>query len=138
MKSDQDKESVMLLEHVNITVSDLDRSIDFYRRLLGLEVRWRREPGSEQTPAAHVGTDTQYIAMFQAAPGTRPAPLDYSAPGVNHFGFVVEDLDAARKRLAELGITPGDEQDYDPGRRLYFYDPDGIEVELVEYQAAAV
>ena len=76
--------------------------------------------------------------MFQAAPGTRATPQNYSAPGVNHFGFVVEDLDEARRRLLELGVTPGDEQDYDPGRRLYFYDPDGIEVELVEYAPAAV
>ncbi len=41
-----------------------------------------------------------------------------------------------KQRLGELGVTPGDEQDYEPGRRVYFTDPDGIEVELVQYEAA--
>jgi len=35
-------------------------------------------------------------------------------------------------RLVELGVSPGEELEYEPGRRLYFFDPDGIEVELVE------
>jgi len=126
----------MHLEHVNLTVSDLGRSIDFYSRLLGLHVRWRREAGVDLTAAAHVGTDEQYIAMFQAAPGTPRPVVDYEAVGLNHFGFVVDDLDSARNRLADLGVTPHSEADYDPGRRLYFYDPDGTEVELVEYAPA--
>ncbi len=52
--------------------------------------------------------------------------------GLNHFGFVVESLDEMKSRLAELGVSPGEELEYEPGRRLYFFDPDGIEVELVE------
>lgn len=41
-----------------------------------------------------------------------------------------------KQRLGELGVQHGDEQDYEPGRRLYFVDPDGIEVELVQYETA--
>jgi catechol 2,3-dioxygenase-like lactoylglutathione lyase family enzyme len=132
------KEAPMFLEHVNLTVSDLDRSIDFYCRLLGLRVRWRRAPGEDGTPAAHVGDDRHYIALFQAGPGTTRPSVDYDAVGLNHFGFVVDDLDAACDRLETLGITPHSEADYEPGRRLYFMDPDGIEVELVEYEPAPV
>ena len=123
----------MFLEHVNLTVSDLERSIDLYCSLLGLRVRWRREAGDGLPAAAHVGDDRHYIAMFQAASGAAlPAP-DYEAVGLNHFGFVVDDLDAARTRLEQLGLAAHSEADYEPGRRLYFMDPDGIEVELVEY-----
>ena len=127
----------MFLEHVNLTVSDLDRSVAFYSDLLGLRVRWRREAG-EEPAAAHVGDDRHYIAMFQAAPGSKRPTINYEATGLNHFGFVVDDLDAARDRLVELGVTPHNEADYEPGRRLYFLDPDGIEVELVQYDSASV
>ncbi len=125
----------MFLEHVNLTVSDLDRSIDFYCNLLGLWVRWRREAG-EDCAAVHVGDDRYYLALFEARSGSEPPPVDYEAVGLNHFGFVVDDLDAARERLVSLGVTPHSEADYEPGRRLYFFDPDGIEVELVEYSSA--
>jgi catechol 2,3-dioxygenase-like lactoylglutathione lyase family enzyme len=128
----------MFLEHVNMTVSDLDRSIDFYSRLLGLSVRWRRDAGDDLPAAAHVGDERCYLAMFQAAGDTAPAKQDYEGVGLNHFGFVVDDLDGVRARLIDLGITPHFEPEYDPGRRLYFLDPDGIEVEIVEYGAAAV
>jgi catechol 2,3-dioxygenase-like lactoylglutathione lyase family enzyme len=126
----------MFLEHVNLTVADLDRSIAFYGELLGLSVRWRREASGHERAAAHVGDDRQYIAMFQAAPGSAGVRSDYESPGLNHFGFVVPDLDAARERLIALGATPHHEADYEPGRRLYFLDPDGVEVELVEYDRA--
>ena len=124
----------MHLEHINMTVRDLDASIDFYCRLLGLDVRWRR-PEGEPSPAAHVGNDAFYIALFQADDPEEPAaPRDYGKLGMNHAGFVVEDLDAAKSRLLDLGATPHQEADYEPGRRLYFLDPSGIEIELVEYE----
>jgi catechol 2,3-dioxygenase-like lactoylglutathione lyase family enzyme len=112
-------------------VSDLERSIDFYTRLLGLRVRWRGTTMSG-TPAAHIGDERSYLAVFEARAGGK-APADYASPGLNHMGFVVGDLDAARACAIELGASPGEEQDYEPGRRFYVFDPDGIEVELVEY-----
>ena len=121
----------MFLEHVNMTVSDLNRSIDFYSKLLGLKVRWQGKT-SDGSSAAHVGDDRCYLALFQATAEGKPSN-DYSTPGLNHFGFVVDDLDAARDRVAELGAEVHAEMDYDPGRRVYIFDPDGIEVELVEY-----
>lgn len=127
----------MFLEHINLTVSDLQRSIDLYCDLLGLHVRWQGTT-SDGTPAAHVGDDRCYLALFQSSPdlADRPA-VDYNAVGLNHFGFVVDDLDAVRARLTKHGLSPHLEADYEPGRRLYFHDPDGIEVEFVEYQQAA-
>ena len=125
----------MFIEHANLTVSDLDRSVAFYTKLFGLRERWRGTT-TGGAPAAHVGTDTWYIALFQAEiPGQ--VEKDYTRVGINHFGFVVEDLDASKARLAKMGVSPTSEADYEPGRRLYFHDPDGIEIELVEYQTAA-
>lgn len=125
----------MFLEHVNLTVSNVERSASFYCDLLDLKVRWKGTI-SDGTPAAHVGDDRCYLALFQAEQPGR-APSDYTVVGLNHFGYVVESLDAAKRRLATLGVEPHSEQDYEPGKRLYFLDPDGIEVELVEYERAA-
>lgn len=120
----------MHLEHVNMTVADLDRTIDFYTRLLDLKVRWKGT-SRDGTAAAHVGDGRSYLALFEGG-GALPGQ-DYAQVGVNHIGFVVEDLDDAKARLSALEATVHSEQDYEPGRRLYFRDPDGIEVELVEY-----
>ena len=120
----------MRLEHVNLTVGDLERSIRFYTELFGLRVRWQGTTSSG-TPAAHVGDDDSYLAFFEGR-GASPA-WNYGAVGYNHMGFVVEDLDAAKARVIELGGEVHGEDEYDPGRRLYFTDPDGFEVELVEY-----
>lgn len=120
----------MFLEHVNFTVSDLDRSVDFYTRLFGFKVRWKGTLDDGRF-AAHVGDDRQYLALFQAvSPGQ--AENRMTEVELNHFGFLVESLDEMKSRLAELGVLPSQEQDYEPGRRLYFFDSDGIEVELVE------
>ena len=120
----------MFLEHVNFTVSDLDRSVDFYTRLFDFKVRWKGHL-PDGRPAAHIGDDRQYLALFEAAsPGQ--VETDMTKVGLNHFGFVVESLDEMKFRLVELGVSPGEELEYEPGRRLYFFDPDGIEVELVE------
>ena len=121
----------MFLEHVNFTVSDLQRSIDFYTQLFGFEVRWKGSL-SDGRAAAHVGDGQQYLALFEAPEPGRESN-DYLAVGVNHFGLVVESLDVMAERLAKLGVQPTPEQDYEPGRRFYFFDPDGVEVELVEY-----
>ena len=123
----------MFLEHVNLTVTDLDRSIAFYGDLLDLRVRWRGKT-TDGAAAAHVGDDRCYLAMFQATESGAP-DSDYGRPGINHFGFVVDDLDLVRRRLRAAGVQPHLEQDYEPGHRLYFLDPDGIEVELVQYRS---
>ena len=124
----------MFIEHVNLTVSNLQRSIDFYRQLFGWRTRWRGTTGGG-APAAHVGDERCYLALFETdRPGR--SPIDYEAVGFNHFGVVVDDLDVMKQRLSALGVEHGDEQDYEPGRRIYFTDADGIEVELVQYEAA--
>jgi glyoxylase I family protein len=121
----------MLIEHVNITVGDLDRSVAFYSDLLGLHVRWKGDIG-DGLRGAHVGDDKQYLALFEAATEGRPT-LDYARPGVNHVGFLVDDLDAARRRVEELGASLHHEADYHPGHRIYVFEPDGTEIELVAY-----
>ena len=122
------------LEHVNITVGDAGRSAAPMERLFGWRVRWAG-PARDDGRSIHVGTDSQYLA-FYSAPGGDGAPLGW-AKGVplNHVAIEVDDLADIERRVTEAGLEPFAHGDYEPGRRFYFFDPDGIEFEVVSYAA---
>ena len=124
----------MRLEHVNITVNDIERSRRFYAELFGFETRWEGSATGSEGPvkAVHMGTGDTYLSLFEAETGGR-APADYGAPGLNHFGLQVDDLAPYRQRLASMGIELHLDEHYEPGERIYFYDPSGVEIELVTY-----
>jgi catechol 2,3-dioxygenase-like lactoylglutathione lyase family enzyme len=117
------------LEHVNITVSDIDRSAALLRELMGWHDRWRG-PSQFGGETIHVGSERDYIAVY-----TRGAAVPRHAKGLplNHVGLVVDDLDAAEAVVTAAGLEPFNHADYAPGRRFYFFDWDGIEFEIVGY-----
>jgi catechol 2,3-dioxygenase-like lactoylglutathione lyase family enzyme len=118
------------LEHVNIRVSDPDRTAALLTRLCGWHERWRG-PSALGGWTIHLGFDTDYIALYQ---GDTPLtePFSKGLP-LNHIGIVVDDLDAAERAVIEAGLVPFNHGDYEPGRRFYVFDWDGIEWELVSY-----
>jgi catechol 2,3-dioxygenase-like lactoylglutathione lyase family enzyme len=117
------------LEHINITVSDIERSAALLERLMGWHIRWRG-PSQLGGETIHVGGEQDYIAVY-----TRGAAVERFAKGVplNHVGLVVDDLDAAEAVVVAAGLVPFNHADYEPGRRFYFFDWDGIEFEVVSY-----
>ena len=118
------------LEHANITVSDPDRSAAFFARLCGWHERWRG-PSQLGGWTIHLGSDTDYLALY--TPGERQAARFAKGVPLNHVGLLVDDLDSAQKVVEEAGLTPFNHMDYEPGRRFYFFDWDGIEFEVVSY-----
>ena len=120
------------IEHVNLTVSNPERSAKLFGDLFGWRVRWQG-PAQGGGRSIHVGTDEAYIAVYG---GNGPASGDYAwakgAP-LNHVAIQVEDLDEVERRVTEAGLAPFGHGDYDPGRRFYFFDWDGIEFEIVSY-----
>ena len=117
------------LEHVNITVSDIDRSAALLAQLMGWRIRWRG-PSQLGGETIHVGCDDDYIAVYTR--GAVPEPFTKGVP-LNHLGLVVDDLDAAEAVVKEAGLFPFNHADYEPGKRFYFFDWDGIEFEMVSY-----
>ena len=118
-----------LLEHVNVTVSDPDRTADLLCRLFGWHVRWAG-PAKLNGRTVHVGTDRAYVALWSPPPEMRFGEADSR---LNHIGILVDDLDSAERQVIEAGYRPHSHGDYEPGRRFYFDGDDGIEFEVVSY-----
>jgi len=117
------------LEHVNITVSDPELMSQLLKNLCGWHERWRG-PSLLGGSTIHVGSERDYIAVYTHdgahGPYAKGAPL-------NHVALVVDDLDEAERTVTAAGLTAFNHGDYEPGRRFYFFDWDGIEFEIVSY-----
>ena len=98
------------VNHLALNVTDVRRSRDFYQKHLGLPVVRQSETN------CFLGLRKGFLALFQNA-----------NPGMNHYCIAIEDYEVGRV-TAEL-----ERQGLDPARRsnrVYFKDPDGIEVQL--------
>jgi catechol 2,3-dioxygenase-like lactoylglutathione lyase family enzyme len=121
------------IEHVNVTVSDPQRASDLMESLFGWRVRWRG-PARDGGETIHVGSDDHYLALYTGR-GVAYSPDDFAkGRPLNHVGVEVDDLDDVEARVVAAGLTPFSHGDYEPGRRFYFLDPDGIEYEVVSYR----
>ncbi len=116
-------------DHVGISVSDIDRSIAFYRDILGLQLVEQRQFNNGQIAFFQVG-DTLVELVANRKPGE---PV---ADGlVNHFAFTVDDLAAAVARLRQhqvLTETPAPVPIWEGMRVIFFRGPDGERLELFE------
>lgn len=139
--------------HLNVNCSDLDRSLAFYRDLLGLTQSTHTAPEAPQPGEAFGLEQAQWDAWiltgdrgydgvvldlleWQVPPPAGSPPVA-SALGFSRLGFVCPDLDDAHRRLVEAGVDCfGPPHDVDvagapPVRAFVCADPDGTIVELV-------
>ena len=131
--------------HFGITVSDLDRAVQFYRETLGLSVLNEFSVSGEAFSTA-VGVDdaTGRFAHLDAG-GARVELVEYdpegetrgdssvNRPGEKHLGFTVDDIDSVYESVASDVETFSEPQTTDTGSRILFLrDPEGNLVELVE------
>ncbi len=121
------------IEHVNITVSDPERSATLFAELLGWEERWSG-PAQNGGRTIHIGEEDTYLAIYTN--GKAIERYQKGAP-LNHVGLTVDDLEGAEKVVLAHNLAPFGHEDYDPGRRFYFFDWDGIEFEVVSYAEKA-
>ena len=141
------------LHHVGITVKDLDASIRFYHDLLGLEFSNEPSPwfdGPDLGPAVGVpgaalrqvslrlGETTLELLEYRSPPSETTGPLRSNNLGASHVAFLVDDIHEAKAELEAKGIEfYSDVNVVDDGvlagwRWVYFQDPDGYPLELVE------
>ena len=102
------------LNHIALEVGDLDEALEFWGSIFG-ELELRGRSGS----MAFIDLGDQFIALAEG----RTQPPDRE----RHFGLVVDDKEAVRARLAELGVPV-------TGRGLDFHDPWGNLIQVVDYR----
>lgn len=122
---------VSRMEHVHLTVADLDRSIDWYGRVFGFSVRWT------DGTTAHIGTDRFYVAVTEHD-GIAPAAADGGKARIAHFAFITADLVAFAQRLDEVGVETMENARRREGDSIYLRDPDGNAIEVVGYREGYV
>ena len=142
------------LHHLGVTVADIDRSIEFYRDILGMELVGRRPcvdadyvatqtgyPGVQLSVASfRVCADspqTLEVVQYLNCPG-EPVDQATNRPGNTHLCILVDDLQAAFDDLSQQGIqfksdpvtiTAGPNEG---GLVVYFHDPDGYPMEMFQ------
>ena len=148
------------IDHLNIVVSDLERSVKFYTKVLGFE----------QTNSAHLEGDwvesivglkgVSADVAFIVAPAGEPriellcykSPMGESIPenslantvGLRHIALRVDDIHSSAQKLKDEGVkllsepvtVPTTVVNHDAGHKMlcYFHDPDGVLLEITEYK----
>ena len=147
------------VSHIAVCVADLEKSLVFYRDVLGLTVKMHttqemaRRPGAESAEmyertrksrtVANVYFDDpgspQPFLVLTSHPGDRVGgePIKLDQRGISHISFEVEDVKADAEELLAKGValagTMEDVTDHSGKvRTIFVYDPDGILVQFDE------
>ncbi|MBD2463341.1 VOC family protein [Oscillatoria sp. FACHB-1407] len=119
-------------EHINLSCRNLDATQRFYQTLFpDWVVRAQGEWQGERW--LHLGNNQFYLALNDATDDDR-LQLPYEGVGINHVGFVIEDGEGILTLLNANGIEHYTMNSPETKFRIYINDPDGNEIELVEYQ----
>lgn len=122
------------VNHIAIIASDIERSLSFYVDVLGFSIIrkvYREERDSWKVDLALNGDYLIELFTFPNAPQRLSYP---EALGLRHLAFTVDDIEASIAELKPKGVEPESIR-IDPFtdcRCVFFADPDGLPIELVE------
>ena len=120
------------LEHANITVTNLQDAVKFFQTAFPhFKVRGG---GNDMREWVHLGDDDTYIAINQAKQNETIIGNSYDLIGINHLGFVVQDVEEIARNLISNGYKRDYPKQVEKFRiRDYFADADGNQYEFVQY-----
>ena len=144
---------VLSADHTGIAVSNLERSLAFWRDVLGFEFSHSaHQKGERPEQITGVKGAELKLAVLKTPSGHKIELLEYLAPGDRrknfdlrpcdlghvHVALIVDDLDAVLKKIADSGWkAAGEPQGLTSGpnagkRVVYVFDPDGTTIEFME------
>jgi catechol-2,3-dioxygenase len=125
-----DRPPIERVSHFQLNVSDLDASVVWYKRALGL-TELRAEPGRYVA----LQTDSGRFRVVLSAGGSAGAPGAPGAPGaLDHIALAVSDLGALNdwcEHLTSIGISHDGIKSNIAGQSVDLFDPDGNNIELI-------
>src|SRR5215831_17667844 len=147
---------VSAVESITVTVSDLDRAVDFYSKVLTFEKVADREVSGEtyehlfgvfglRVRSVRMRLGDEYLELQQfLVPRGRPVPLDSRSNDrwFQHVAIIVSDMSAAYARLRSFNVQYGSNApqrlpDWNPNaggiEAFYFRDPDGHNLEILAF-----
>lgn len=124
------------LEHINLVVKDIDKSLAFYQVAFphwkvrgGGKSDWYGKPRNW----LHFGDDYHYLAFADNGIGDN-RDLTQHQVGLAHFAYVIKEIKSLVNRLEVAGFQPSVALDIEKHKaNVYYLDVDGFEVEFVEY-----
>jgi glyoxylase I family protein len=149
---------IISADHTGITVSNLERSLEFWRNVLGFEFSHRaHQTGKMAKQITGVANAEIKLAVVKAPGGHKIELLEYLAPpdrkkhgslqpcdvGHVHVALTVDNLDAVLQKIAASGWqTAGNPQKLTSGPNagkhvVYVRDPDGTTIEFMQMPAAS-
>ena len=120
------------LDHVALSVRDVERSAQWYADVLGFK---RQHEGMWDGVPIFVGSGGAAIALFRVHGKAGSTSHDRAAVRTLHFAFRAdrENFLRAQDELKKRAI-PFDFQDHEISHSIYFRDPDGHEIEITTYE----
>ncbi|UCE64295.1 MAG: VOC family protein [Nitrospirota bacterium] len=151
---------IKAIDHLNIVVTDLERSVKFYTEVLGFRETNRVHLEGEWIESIVGLNGVVADVAFIVPPAGEPlvellcfkSPIGESMPsnslantiGLRHIAFRVDGIYEKAERLKEVGVkllsepvpVPTTVRPPEAGRKIlcYFHDPDGVLLEIAEYQ----
>ena len=133
--------TIQKLNHFAYKCRDAEETRRFYEDLLGLPlahvIKDDHVPSTgEYNPYTHIFfrmADGSYIAFFDLGDNEAPEPSSNTPSWVNHLALEVashDELMAAKQRIEDAGITVVGVTDHHIINSIYFFDPNGLRVEL--------
>jgi catechol 2,3-dioxygenase-like lactoylglutathione lyase family enzyme len=111
------------MDHVNMTVKNLDQSVEFYKKLFGFQVK-KEQPEQD---SKIIGNDNIKLCLYED-------PKMSPEGGIAHFGFNIENFEEIIEKCNSLGVEvlyDGPVQ-FEKSRSVYIKDPSGYDIELSE------
>lgn len=126
--------NIRKIEHVSINVTDMQKSLDFYGRVLGFEQQQTVDCGDFDITYFGLPGGSR-LELFDYRGRSPSSPRQESEVGLRHLAFQVEDVAAHEKLLRTAGVEitlPTCELRNLEARVLLFLDPNGVTLEFCE------
>ena len=117
------------MDHVNMTVKNLEESVEFYKKLFGFEVK-KEQP---EDKSKIIGNDSIKLCLYEN-------PEMSPEGGIAHFGFHIENFYEIMEICKSLGVKvyyDGPVQ-FEKSRSIYIEDPSGYDIELSEIKGGGL